>query len=80
MTWFRDFNIPLWEVFGGNLLLVATLVFYIAWWTAAFRPNADGKTTRAGFFLIVALFARWLRSRSWSSVPKRCPRSEKASR
>ena len=57
MTWFRDFNIPLWEVFGGNLLLVATLGFYIAWWTAAFRPNADGQTTGAGFFLTIALFA-----------------------
>ena len=57
MTWFRDFNVPLWEVFGGNLLLVATLGFYIAWWTAAFRPNADDKPAGAGLLLLAALFA-----------------------
>jgi hypothetical protein len=57
MTSFRDFNIPLWEIFGGNLLMFATIAFYIAWWTVSFRPNGDGTTTGSGFFIAVALFA-----------------------
>ena len=57
MTYFRDFTVPLWEIFCGNLLMLATIVFYIAWWTVSFRPNGDGKTAGAGFFIAVALFA-----------------------
>lgn len=57
MTSFRDFNIPLWEIFGGNLLMFATIAFYIAWWTVSFRPNGEGKAAGAGFFIAVAFFA-----------------------
>ena len=57
MTWFRDFTVPHWEIFGGNLLMFATIVFYIAWWTVSFRPNGDGNTAGAGLFIAVAFFA-----------------------
>jgi hypothetical protein len=56
MTCFRDFTIPLWENFVGNLLMFATIVFYIAWWTVSFRPNGDGRTAGAGVFIAIALF------------------------
>ncbi len=54
MTWFRDFTTPLWEIFGGNLLLLITLIFYIAWWTLEFGPK--GKTAGAGLFMAAAVF------------------------
>jgi hypothetical protein len=57
MTWFRDFNVPHWEIFGGNLLMLVTIVFYIAWWTVSFRPGGDGGTVSAGLFIAVAFFA-----------------------
>jgi hypothetical protein len=57
MTCFRDFTVPVWEIFCGNLLMFATIAFYIAWWTVSFRPNGDGKTAGAGFFILVAIFA-----------------------
>ncbi len=57
MTCFRDFTVPLWEIFGGNSLMFATIVFYIAWWTVSFRPNGDGQTAGAVFFIAVAFFA-----------------------
>ena len=57
MTCFRDFTVPLWENFVGNLFMFATIVFYIAWWTVSFRPNGDGNTAGAGFFIAVAFFA-----------------------
>jgi hypothetical protein len=52
MIGFRNFTLPLWQIFGGNLLLLATLAFYIAWWTVAFRPNANGKAAGAGLLLL----------------------------
>ena len=57
MTCFRDFTDSLWKIFGGNLLMLATIAFYIAWWTASFRPNGNGNTVGAGFFIAVTLFA-----------------------
>jgi hypothetical protein len=56
MSWFRDFSVPLWEIFGGNLLLFVTIVFYIVWWTVSFRPNGDGNPAGAGFFIAAAFF------------------------
>jgi len=56
MTCFRDFTVSLWEIFGGHLLLLVSLMFYIAWWTIAFWPKRDGKTAGAGFFITVAFF------------------------
>lgn len=57
MTLFRDFNVPLWEIFGGNLLMFVTIVFYITWWAVSFRPNGGGKTAGAELFIVIALFA-----------------------
>ena len=56
MICFRNFTLPLWEIFGGNLLMFVTLVFYIAWWTVSFGPNGGDKTAGAGIFLGAALF------------------------
>jgi hypothetical protein len=57
MTCFRNFTVPLWEFFGGNLLMFVAIVFYIAWWTVSFWPNGNGKGTGAGLFIIITLFA-----------------------
>jgi hypothetical protein len=56
MISFSNFSIPLWEIFFGNMLMLVTSVFYMTWWTVSFRPNNNGKTTGAGFFLAVAIF------------------------
>lgn len=55
MIFFRDFTIPLWKIFSGNLLLFFTIVFYIAWWMVTFRPNKTRRTAGAGFFLVLAI-------------------------
>ena len=57
MHWFRDFSTPLWEIFGGNLLLLVTLAFYIAWWVALFGPRGDSQSGSAGFLIAAAFFA-----------------------
>jgi hypothetical protein len=57
MSWFRDFSFQDWEIFAGNLLMVVTIAFYMAWWTVSFRPDGDGKAAGAGFFITVALLA-----------------------
>ena len=57
MTVFRDYTIPLWEIFGGNMLMFATIVFYIAWWSLSFWPNGGGNAPGAGIFILAALFA-----------------------
>ncbi|MBN2160555.1 MAG: hypothetical protein JW807_14280 [Spirochaetes bacterium] len=51
---FRGFTLPLWEIFGGNLLLLICSLFYLAWWGVSFRPNSPGGP--AGPFLILAAF------------------------
>ena len=55
MSFLRDFTVPLWKIFGGNLLLVVSIVFYIAWWIVTFQPNRTGRTAIAGFFLALAI-------------------------
>lgn len=74
MTAFRDFTLPLWQIFGGNALMLATLGFYIAWWTASFRPNQAGRTDGAIFFITAAgvagLAAVILLSAGVSSLPQ----------
>ena len=57
MAFFHDFNAALWEIFCGNLLMLATSMFYIGWWTVSFRPNRDGKTSIAGYLIAIAAFA-----------------------
>jgi hypothetical protein len=56
MTYFRDFNVSLWEIFGGNLLMLITIGFYITWWTVSFRPGGSGeKSSGAAFFITATL-------------------------
>jgi hypothetical protein len=57
MTFFHDFSVPLWQIFYGNLLMVVTSVFYIAWWIVCFRPNASGRFYIAGTLIGIALLA-----------------------
>ena len=57
MAVFRSFNSALWELFCGNLLLLATCAFYIAWWSIAFWPGAKGGSALAGVFLPLAALA-----------------------
>jgi len=56
MTLFRNFTIPLWEIFIGNLLMLVTIIFYIAWWTASFRADQDSNNA-AGLFIAIVLLA-----------------------
>jgi hypothetical protein len=57
MTCFRDFTVPLWKIFGGNLFMFITIVLYIAWWMVTFQPNRTDKTAGAGFFVALAFLA-----------------------
>ena len=54
MTSFRSFTFPLWELFAGNLLLLACCLLYLAWWIVSYRPNAPGGS--AGTLYITAAF------------------------
>ncbi len=54
MTFFRDFSLPLWEMFAGNLLLLACSLCYLAWWAVSFRPGSPGGTP--GTIYIAAAF------------------------
>ena len=55
MTGFHDFTLPIWKIFGGDLLLFVTIVFYIAWWTVTFHPHRIGKSAGAGFIVLALL-------------------------
>ena len=55
MSLFRDFTVPVSRIFGGNLLMLIAIGFYIAWWTVTFRPNRTSKTTGTGFFIAPAI-------------------------
>jgi hypothetical protein len=46
MTLFRDFIGPDWKIFTGNMLMLTTCAFYLAWWGLAFKP---GETARRGY-------------------------------
>lgn len=74
MIFFRNFTVPLWQIFGGNLLILATIGFYIAWWTVTFRPNNKGRAPGGGFFIVPALFAGaagfWILFSGLGSLPQ----------
>jgi hypothetical protein len=53
MTCFRDFTVPLHEIFGGNLLMFVAIVFYIVWWTTS---KGDITAAGTGFFIAATLF------------------------
>ncbi len=42
------------QIFCGNLMLIGCLVFYLAWWLVAFRPNDPIKGFKSGWLLIPA--------------------------
>jgi hypothetical protein len=52
MTCFRNFTGPIWAIFGGNLLLLSCMLFYLVWWIVSYRPNSSGGP--AGVFSITA--------------------------
>jgi hypothetical protein len=54
MTCFRNFIVPHWEIFAGNLLLLVCSLFYLAWWVVSYRPNSSGGS--AGGYCITAAF------------------------
>ncbi|MBN1532155.1 MAG: hypothetical protein JXA20_05795 [Spirochaetes bacterium] len=51
MILFRDFTLPLWKLFAGNLLLLACSLCYLAWWAASFRQNSSGGAFIAAAFI-----------------------------
>jgi len=57
MIFFRGFTVPIWKIFGGNLLLFVSIMFYIAWWIVTFHPSRTGKTAMAGIFIALAFLA-----------------------
>jgi hypothetical protein len=57
MACFRDFTEPLWEIFGGNLLMFVTSAFYIAWWTVSFWPNRKVETAWPSILIGTAVLA-----------------------
>ena len=57
MNAFRDFTVPDWKIFAGNLLMFVTCACYVAWWAVTFRPNANGKTGPSALLITVALLA-----------------------
>jgi len=54
MTGLRNFNVPVWEIFAGNLLLFICFLFYLVWWIVSFRPGSSGAS--AGVFYITVAF------------------------
>jgi hypothetical protein len=55
MNLFYDLDIPCWEILFGNLLVLITSGFYIAWWSVCYRPNRKGNATGAGPLLIATI-------------------------
>lgn len=71
MTLFRNFTLPEWEIFGGNLLLLLCSIFYLAWWAAAFKPGSDSGSSGGifiGLAFIFGIAALALMSHSISSL------------
>lgn len=54
MLFFRNFTVPIWEIFTGNLLLLICGLFYLAWWVVSGRPDLSGGS--AGNIYIVLAF------------------------
>lgn len=71
MTLFRNFNLPVWEIFGGNLLLLLCSIFYLVWWAIAFKPNSNSGASGGiyvGFAFIFGIAALAMISHSISSL------------
>ncbi len=54
---FRDFSVPIRQIFWGNLLLIVCCAFYLAWWLLAFKPAGAVKGMKTGWLLIPATAA-----------------------
>jgi hypothetical protein len=54
---FRDFAFPDWGIFLGNLLMLVTCAFYVAWWAVAFSPTGSGRTPGASVLIGIAILA-----------------------
>jgi len=71
MTLFRNFTLPVWEIFGGNLLLLICSLFYLAWWAAAFKPGSNTGSSGGifiGLAFVFGIAALALMSHSISSL------------
>ena len=55
MTCFRDFDFSLRELFGGNLLMLITIGFYITWWVLSFGPNGSEQSAGAAISISITL-------------------------
>lgn len=55
MVVFKDFTGALWNIFTGNLLMLLTIGFYIAWWVVLFRPDRNGSSPHGTFLIVIAL-------------------------
>jgi hypothetical protein len=53
MIFIRDFTNPVSLIFNGNLLLLVSCFFYIAWWVTSFRPDSPS----GGIFIAAAIIA-----------------------
>lgn len=53
MIWFRDFTVPLWLIFVGNVLFLITCLFYLGWWGLAF--GSDGYNGLSSIVLVLTL-------------------------
>ena len=54
MICFRNFTVPLWEIFVGNLLLLFCSLFYLAWWIVSYRPDSSDRSAVGGFYIAAA--------------------------
>lgn len=52
---FKDFTGALWNIFMGNLLMLLTIGFYIAWWVVLFRPDRSEPSPHGTFLIVIAL-------------------------
>ncbi len=51
---FSSLNAQTRQIFFGDLLLIGCLVFYLAWWLVAFRPERSINGFKSGWLLIPA--------------------------
>lgn len=54
---YTDFDVPVKQIFTGNILLVICCAFYLAWWLLAFKPVGAIKGMKTGWLLIPAAAA-----------------------
>lgn len=52
---FSGLDIPMKEIIGGSIALIACLSLYLAWWVMTFRPGSSS-TPLGTFFIILASF------------------------